>query len=85
MTLTTDPVDRLATTLLRLRDRLGTALYRRALAAARVAVAREILAEAERRAGCGRTIPPFPDGAQSRIPSRADQRGTRGAPYKNQE
>jgi hypothetical protein len=85
MTSSTDPVDRLATTLLLLRDRLGSALYRRALVAARVAVARAVLAEAERRAGCGQSIPPFPGAAQSRIPSPAERPGARRAPYKNQE
>jgi hypothetical protein len=85
MTFSTDPVDRLATTLLRLRDRLGSALYRRAVVAARLAVARAVLTEAERRAGCGAAIPPLSSATQPRISSRADRRGTRRAPHKNQE
>jgi hypothetical protein len=39
--------------LVRLRRRAGAAVFKRALDAARVAVARVVLAEAERRAGVG--------------------------------
>ena len=50
----TDPLDDLLTTLVRLRERCGADLYRRALAAARLAVGRVVVAEAERLAGIGR-------------------------------
>ncbi len=46
-----DSLDDLLATLIRLRERCGSDLYRRALTAARVAVGRVVLAEAERLAG----------------------------------
>ena len=49
-----DRLDDLLVVLVRLRERCGPDLYRRALAAARVAVGRVVLAEAERRAGAER-------------------------------
>ena len=71
-----DSLDDLLATLVRLRERCGPDLYRRALAAARVAVARVVLAEAERRAGVDRpqrtgTVVRFPVGV-GRKDSEAD-------------
>ena len=59
-----DPVA-LVALLVRLRERCGPDVYRRALTAARAAVARTVLAEAERAAGVG--APP-PAGALIRLP-----------------
>ena len=58
MTSSIDPLDDLLATLVRLRARCGVPLYRRAVAAARVAVGRVVLAEAERRARVNRTAKP---------------------------
>jgi hypothetical protein len=57
-------MDALLETLVRLRNRAGVAVFERALAAARVAIAKVVMAEAERLAGLGRikregTIVPF--------------------------
>jgi hypothetical protein len=49
-----DPLDNHLATLVRLRERAGADVYRRAVEAARVAVGRVVLAEAERLAGVGR-------------------------------
>jgi len=46
-----DSLDDLLVVLIRLRERCGPDLYRRALVAARLAIGRVILAEAERLAG----------------------------------
>jgi hypothetical protein len=70
-----DSFDDLVAALFRLRERCGAALYRRAVAAARVAVGRVVLAEAERRAGVGRSPPAadrvvrFPLGRRIRGPN----------------
>ncbi len=71
-----DSLDDLLATLLRLRERCGPDLYRRALAAARVAVGRVVVAEAERLAGVGRpraeaTVVRFPLG--DRLASRGER------------
>jgi len=52
-----DDLDQHLEVLVRLRRRAGTGVYDRALLAAKVAVARVILAEAERRAGRARAPP----------------------------
>jgi len=61
-----DRLDDLLVVLVRLRERCGPDLYRRALATARTAVGRVVLAEAERRAGLRRrpsgTVVRFPTG-----------------------
>jgi hypothetical protein len=62
-----DRLDDLLVVLIRLRERCGVPLYRRAVAAARAAVGRVVLAEAERRAGVERsrseaTVVRFPMG-----------------------
>lgn len=49
-----DPLDAHLAILVRLRERAGPDVYLRAVDAARVAVGRVILAEAERLAGVGR-------------------------------
>jgi hypothetical protein len=65
-----DSIDGLLATLLRLRERCGAVLYRRAVAAARVAVGRVVLDEAERLAGAGRppagTVLRFPLGGRGK-------------------
>ena len=68
MTSSIDPLDDLLATLIRLRARCGVPLYRRALTAARVAVGRVVLAEAERRSGVGARRP---DGTVVRFPTGA--------------
>lgn len=61
--------------LLRLRERAGAEVFARAVEAARVAVARVVLAEAETRAGVGGTPPkgmvvPFPRGGRRSVDDR---------------
>jgi hypothetical protein len=62
-----DRLDDLLVVLLRLRERCGVPLYRRAVAAARAAIGQVVLAEAERRAGVERppgTVVRFPAGGR---------------------
>ena len=78
MRLDSSPLDDHLARLLQLRERCGDDLYRRALTAARVAVARTVLEEAERLAGVGRertsaTVVRFPTGR--RFPPRDSGRG----------
>jgi len=67
-------LDELIARLVLLRQRAGTCLFREALRAARVAVGRTMLAEAERRAGLhgkSASFVRFPDELRFRNPASA--------------
>jgi hypothetical protein len=68
-------MDELLARLVLLRERAGSPLFRKALQTARVAIGQTILAEAERKAGVGRTsgkVVQFPIGRRLRA-SGADR------------
>jgi hypothetical protein len=77
-----DSLDDLLVVLLRLRERCGPDLYRRALAAARVAVGRVVVAEAERLAGIGR---PRREATVVRFPLDSASRGMRETRPENED
>jgi hypothetical protein len=77
-----DRLDDLLATLIRLRERCGVPLYRRAVAAARVAVGRVVLAEAERLAGIDR---PRPEATVVRFPLNLASRGMRKTRPENED
>lgn len=63
-------LDELIARLVLLRERAGSPLFRKALQTVRVAIGHTMLAEAERKAGVGRTngkVVQFPIGRRQRI------------------